>query len=156
LRLQQAGELDATEALLTLVAGDAAAPVAKSEKASGRSRNGPWHAEAKRPRAQRSDWKATPAEPRHQPLVRWALDKNDERIRGQQRVNAPPSRHAVHYERHDDEAVIRSKREIRAVLPPQEVKMAAIKSFAAGDITADDLRRVLRTCESEPARCDPT
>jgi hypothetical protein len=36
------------------------------------------------------------------------------------------------------------------VLPPQEVKMAAIKSFAAGEITAGELQRVLRNYESQP------
>jgi len=36
------------------------------------------------------------------------------------------------------------------VLPPQEVKMAAIKSFAAGEITAGELQCVLRNYESQP------
>jgi hypothetical protein len=109
LRLQQAGELDAAQALLMLVAGDAAAPR------------------------------------RLQQLVGGALDKKSKRIRERRRVNASPPRHAAHYARRDDEAVIGSKRKIRAILPPQEVKMAAIKSFAAGEITADELRRVLWT-----------
>ena len=146
LRLQQAGELDAVEALLKLVAGDgdAAASAAKPKKPSGRPRNTPWHAEAKHLRAQGFDLKAIAATlGRPPPLVRWALDENGERMRARQRANASRSRRRHHYERHD-EVVIRPKREIRAVLPPQEVKMAAIKSFAAGEITADELRRVLR------------
>jgi hypothetical protein len=106
LRLQQAGELDAVEALLKLVAGDgdAAASAAKPKKPSG--------------------------------------------LRARQRANASQPRRGAHYERYD-EVVIRSKREIRAVLPPQEVKMGAIKSFAAGLMTADELRRVLSTSESQ-------
>ena len=144
LRLQQAGELDAVEALLKLVYGDAAAAAGKPKKPSGRARNTPWHAEAKRLRAQGFDFKAIAATlGRPPPLVRWALDENGERMRARQRANASRSRRRHHYERHD-EVVIRPKREIRAVLPPQEVKMAAIKSFAAGEITADELRRVLR------------
>ena len=87
---------------------------------------------------------------RPQSLVRWALDENGERMRARQRVNASRSRRAAHCERRDDEAVIRSKRDIRAVLPPQEVKMAAIKSFAAGEITAGALQRVLRNYEWQP------
>jgi hypothetical protein len=87
---------------------------------------------------------------RPQSLVRWALDENCERMRAQERVNASRSRLAAHCERRDEEAVIRSKRDIRAVLPPQEVKMAAIKNFAAGEITAGELRRVLRNYESQP------
>ena len=147
LRLQQAGELDAVEALLKLVAGDgdAAASAAKPKKPSGRPRNTPWHAEAKHLRAQGFDLKAIAATlGRPPPLVRWALDENGERMRARQRANASRSRRAAHCERRDDEAVIRSKRDIRAVLPPQEVKMAAIKSFAAGEITAAELRRMLR------------
>ena len=54
LRLQQAGELDAAEALLKLVAGDAVLPVAKPKRPSGRARNRPWHAEASRLRAKAS------------------------------------------------------------------------------------------------------
>jgi hypothetical protein len=144
LRLHQAGELDAVEALLKLVAADAAAPAAKPKKPSGRARNTPWHAEAKRLRAQGFDFKAIAATlGRPSSLVRWVLDENGERMRALQRANASRSRRGARYERHD-EVLIRPKREIRAVLPPQEVKMAAIKSFAAGEITADELRRVLR------------
>jgi hypothetical protein len=146
LRLQQAGELDAAEALLKLVAGGAASPAAKPKKPPGRARNTPWHAEASRLRAQGFDLKAIAAELRRpQSLVRWALDENGERMRARQRVKASRSRHAAHGERRDEEVVIRSKRDIRAVLPPQEVKMAAIKSFAAGEINAGELQRVLRT-----------
>ena len=155
LRLQQAGELDAVEALLKLVAGDgdATASAAKPKKPSGRPRNTPWHAEAKHLRSQGFDLKAIAATlGRPPPLVRWALDENGERMRARQRANASRSRRRHHYERHD-EVVIRPKREIRAVLPPQEVKMAAIKSFAAGTMTADELRRVLSTYESR--RCQP-
>ena len=63
LRLQQAGELDAVEALLKLVAGDgdAAASAAKPKKPSGRPCNTPWHAEAKHLRAQGFDLKAIAA-----------------------------------------------------------------------------------------------
>src|SRR6516164_8423718 len=146
LRLQQAGELDAVEALLKLVAGDgdAAASAAKPKKPSGRARKTPWHAEAKHLRAQGFDLKAIAATlGRPPPLVRWALNENGERMRARQRANASRSRRGAHHERHD-EVVIRAKREIRAVLPPQEVKMAAIKSFAAGEITAAELRRMLR------------
>ena len=157
LRLQQAGELDAVEALLKLVAGDgdAAASAAKPKKPSGRSRNTPWHAEAKHLRAQGFDLKAIAARlGRPPPLVRWALDENGERMRARQRADALRSRRGAPYER-DDEVVIRSKREIRAVLPPQEVKIAAIKSFAAGRMTADELRDVLSTYESQrPPRGD--
>ena len=144
LRLQQAGELDAVEALLKLVYGDAAAAAAKPKKPSGRPRNTPWHAEAKHLRSQGFDLKAIAATlGRPPPLVRWALDENGERMRARQRADASRSRRSAHYER-PDEVVIRPKRKIRAVLPPQEVKMAAIKSFAAGEITAAELRRVLR------------
>jgi len=157
LRLLQAGELDAVEALLKLVAGDAAAAAsaAKPKKPSGRPRNTPWHAEAKHLRAQGFDLKAIAATlGRPPPLVRWALDENGERMRARQRANAPRSRRGAHYEPHD-EVVTRSKRKIRAVLPPQEVKMAAIKSFAAGEMTADELRRVLSSYESpRPPRGD--
>jgi len=147
LRLQQAGELDAVEALLKLVAGDGDAA------ASGRPRNTPWHAEAKHLRSQGFDLKAIAATlGRPPPLVRWALDENGERMRARQRADASRSRRSAHYER-PDEVVIRPKRKIRAVLPPQEVKMAAIKSFAAGTMTADELRRVLSTYESR--RCQP-
>ena len=152
LRLQQAGELDAVEALLKLVAGDgdATASAAKPKKPSGRPRNTPWHAEAKHLRSQGFDLKAIAATlGRPPPLVRWALDENGERMRARQRADASRSRRGAPYERHD-EVVIRSKREIRAVLPPQEVKMAAIKSFAAGEITAGELQRVLRNYESQP------
>jgi hypothetical protein len=153
--LRQAGELDAVEALLKLVAGDAAASAAKPKKPSGRPRNTRWHAEAKHLRAQGFDLKAIAATLGRPPLLaRWELDKNGERMRAPQRANASRSRRGAHYERHD-EVVIRSKREIRAVLPPQEVKMAAIKSFAAGGMTADELRRVLSTYESQrPPRGD--
>jgi hypothetical protein len=148
LRLQQAGELDAVEALLKLFAGDAAASAAKSKKPSGRARNTPWHPEAKRLRAQGFDLKEiAPTLGRPPSLVRWALAENGERMRARQRANASRSRRAAHCERHD-EVLIRSKREIRAVLPPQEVKMMAIKSFAAGEITAGELQRVLRNYES--------
>jgi hypothetical protein len=151
LRLQQAGEPDAAEALLKLVAGDAASPVAKPKRPSGRARNTPWHAEATRLRAQGFDLRAIAAKLRRpQSLVRWALDENGERMRARQRANASRSRRAAHCERRDDEAVIRSKRDIRAVLPPQEVKMAAIKRFAACEITAGELQRVLRNYESQP------
>ena len=156
LRLQQAGELDAVEALLKLVAGDAAASAAKPKKPSGRPRNTPWHAEAKRLRAQGFDFKAIAATlGRPPPLVRGALDENVASALGaRQRAGTSRSRRDAHYERHD-EGVIRSKREIRAVLPPQEVKMAAIKSFAAGRMTADELRDVLSTYESQrPPRGD--
>ena len=157
LRLQQAGELDAVEALLKLVAGadDAAASAARPKKPSGRPRNTPWHAEAKHLRSQGFDLKAIAATlGRPPPLVRWALDENGERMRARQRADALRSRRGAPYER-DDEVVIRSKREIRAVLPPQEVKMAATKSFAAGLMTADELRRVLSTYESQrPPRRD--
>ena len=157
LRLQQAGELDAVEALLKLVAGDgdATASAAKPKKPSGRPRNTPWHAEAKHLRAQGFDLKAIAATlGRPPPLVRWALDENGERMRARQRADASRSRRGAPYERHD-EVVIRSKREIRAVLPPQEVKIAAIKSFAAGRMTADELRDVLSTYESQrPPRGD--
>ena len=130
LRLQQAGELDAVEALLKLVAGDgdAAASAAKPKKPSGRPRNTPWHAEAKHLRAQGFDLKAIAATlGRPPPLVRWALDENGERMRARQRSNASRSRRGAPYER-PDEVVIRPKRKIRAVLPPQDVKMAAIKA----------------------------
>ena len=152
LRLQQAGELDAVEALLKLVAGDgdATASAAKPKKPSGRPRNTPWHAEAKHLRSQGFDLKAIAATlGRPPPLVRWALDENGERMRARQRADASRSRRSAHYER-PDEVVIRPKRKIRAVLPPQEVKMAAIKSFAAGEITAGELQRVLRNYESQP------
>jgi hypothetical protein len=148
LRLQQAGELDAAEALLKLVAGHAVSPVAKLKRLSGRARNTPSHAEASRLRAQGFDLRAIAAKLRRpQSLVRWALDENGERMRARQRANASRSRRAAHCERRDEEAVIRSKRDIRAVLPPQEVKMAAIKRFAAGEITAGELQRVLRNYE---------
>ena len=151
LRLQQAGEPDAAEALLKLVAGDAVSPVAKPKRPSGRARNTPWHAEASRLRAQGFDLRAIVAKlSRPQSLVRWALDENGERMRARQRVNASRSRRPAQCTRRDDEAVIRTKRDIRAVLPPQEVKMAAIRSFAAGEITAGELRRVLRNYESQP------
>ena len=78
------------------------------------------------------------------PSIR-VLDENGERQKARQRVNASRSRPAACHERRDD--VIRSKHEFRAVLPPQEVKMAAIKSFAAGEITAAELSRILRTYE---------
>ena len=146
---RQAGELDAAEALLKLVAGHAVSPVAKPKRPSARARNTPWHAEASRLRAQGFDLRAIVAKLiRPQSLVRWALDENGERMRARQRVKASRSRHAAHCERRGEEAVIRSKRDIRAVLPPQEVKMAAIKSFAAGEITAGELQRVLRNYES--------
>jgi hypothetical protein len=123
LRLQQAGEPDAAEALLKLVAGNAVSPVAKPKRPSGRARNTPWHAEASRLRAQGLDLKAIAAKLRRpQSLVRWALDENGERMRARQRVNASRSRRPAQCTRRDDEAVIRTKRDIRAVLPPQEVK----------------------------------
>jgi hypothetical protein len=148
LHLQQAGEPDAAEALLKLVAGNAVLPVAKPKKPSGRARNTPWHAEATHLRAQGFDLKAIAAKVRRsQSLVRWTLDENGERMRARQRANASRLRRAAHCERRDEEAVIRSKRDIRAVLPPQEVKMAAIKRFAAGEITAGELQAVLRNYE---------
>lgn len=152
LRLQQAGELCAAEALLKLVSGDAVLPVARPKSPSARARNAPWHAEASHLRAQGFDLKAIAAKLRRpQSLVRWALDENGERMRARQRAKASRSRRAAHCERRDDEPVSRSKRDIRAVLPPQEVKIAAIKSFATGEITAGELQRVLRNYESQPA-----
>jgi hypothetical protein len=44
----------------------------------------------------------------------------------------------------DDAAVTRPQRPIRAVLPLQDVKMAAAKSFATGEINAIELGRILR------------
>src|SRR6516164_106683 len=104
LRLQQAGELDAVEALLKLVDGDGdvAASAAKPKKPSGRPCNTPWHAEAKHLRAQGFDLKAIAATLGPPPLVRWALDENGERMRARQRANGSRSRRGAHYE-HPDE-----------------------------------------------------
>jgi hypothetical protein len=130
LRLQRAGELDAVEALLRLVAGDVA-PGAKPKKPPRQIRNTPWRDEAKRLRVEGLDLEAIAAKLGRPPaLVRRLLGEHD--------------------------ASFRSGHEIRAVLPPQEVKMAAIRSFATGDITADELRRILRTYESQPAGGNPT
>ena len=129
LRLQRAGELEGAEALLKLVAGETVPLAAKPRKLSRQARDTMWPAEAEHP------------------------GESEQGMRAQRPANAPRSRGGARYERHD-EGVIRAKHEIRAVLPPQEVKMAAIKSFAAGEITAHELRRVLRTNESQPAWSD--
>jgi hypothetical protein len=126
LRLQRAGELEGAEALLKLVAGETVPLAAKLGKLSRRDRDTMWPTEAEHP------------------------GESEQGMRAQHRANAPRSRRGARYERHD-EGAIRAKHEIRAVLPPQEVKMAAIKSFAAREITADELRRVLRANESQPA-----
>jgi hypothetical protein len=164
LRLQQAGELNAAEALLMLVAGDAAPPAAElmlvagdaappaaeqNELGDPRAGGGKWHADAKRLRVDGlSVREIADRIGRSASAIYWVLDENGEWQETRQDVNPPRSRRAAHYERCHDETVVHSKHEIRAVLPPHEVKMAAIKSFAAGEITAAELSLILRTYDS--------
>jgi hypothetical protein len=140
LRLLQAGEPDGAEALLTLVAGDLAPadPLAKRVA---------WHAEAKSLRTQGLSVAAIAAMlGRTYATVYYAVDENNARQKSEQKARASASRarKSGNPAPIDDVAVTRPKRPIRAVLPPQDVKMAAAKSFAAGEINAIDLGRILR------------
>jgi hypothetical protein len=152
LRLQQAGELSAAEALLRLVAGDAAPPAAEQSELGGpRAGDGKWHADAKRLRV---DGPSVKEIADRIGRSAWVLHEDEESQETRQGGKPPLSRRAAYYERRHDETVVHSKHEIRAVLPPHEVKMAAIKSFAAGEITAAELSLILRTYESARAPKD--
>jgi hypothetical protein len=140
LHLLRAGEPDGAEALLTLVAGDLAPadPLAKRVA---------WHSAAKSLRTQGLSVAAIAAMlGRTYATVYYAVDENNAGQKSKQKARASASRahKGGNPARIDDVAVMRPQRPIRAVLPPQHVKMAAAKSFAAGEINAIELGRILR------------
>jgi hypothetical protein len=139
-----------------LVAGDAAPPAAERNESGGPpAGRGAWRADAKRLRVDGlSVEEIADRIGRSTSVICWVLDEKEERLETRQGVNPSRSRRAAYYERRHDETVVHSKHDIRAVLPPHEVKMAAIKSFAAGEITAAELSLILRTYESVRAPKD--
>jgi hypothetical protein len=159
LKLMHAGEQAGAEALLTIIAGDLAlepdrgveaparggaalvAPASAPPAKRGRAPPA-WHAEVKR---MRFDEKLSPTEiadrlGRDRALVCWVLDENGERAKGRARVNAHRLRHPERIEK----PAKRRKRELRAAIAAPAVKMAAVKSFAAGEIDRETLSRILR------------
>src|SRR6516225_8265769 len=120
LRLQQAGEQNAAEALLMLVAGDAALPAAERNEPGGpRAGRGEWHADAKRLHVDGVSAKEVADRiGRSSSVINCVLDEYGERLETPQGVNPSRSRRAAYHEPRHDEAVVHSKHEIRAVLPP--------------------------------------